>query len=779
MRSAALGAVRAPLLALACLHAQLRGSLASRHLILSGCSQQNPDLFWMGVRDALVDGLANAELPFDSISCPMNKLEERTSVEDLVAREAAGATLSDPMVIVAALVQPWNCAVGGGPATACTSEADDFSTYSASMTLRAPVVHWWIEVAPNLTKYGWDNATSLKVIPDNFDGGRKAGIEFCVRTQGSQPMKMAALLGAASAAHSFARINGFESAVRERCPQHSIVFRAHADWSREKAKQLMSAVFLSDSSITGAVCANDGMALGVIDAAKDALPNGLAGLLVAGYDNVPEIQEHRQAGTVAVTVDQLATLPKNGLVYTLSSAIKHIDKWSKRRSGGNLNTAAVTNELRLQEPALQSSVMPVVTNMKGWLLRGLMNTYDKQVRPFSHLILSNGSAGRQISAPTRVAAQLHLIELSDINEVDGTFSIEGYLRLWWTDARLAYEGLAPGLGITTLPLVSTQVWLPDLYFSGSVSQGDIFAPGHPQPAASQMEVYPSGEIFWSRHMQLTLKCDMDFTWLPWDKQVCPFTIGTYSQDSTMVTMGWHEGEEAVSAWQGAAAPPWTLMDVRAASTDKNFQSGTWSYATVNFHMKRDPSSRQTDLELAGICVGLVCLSFWVRWDPTALHIVLMLILVTQREMVQSQLPPSARTGGWLLDWLNGAFFFVVGAMIIEAGSVAVERLGGGGRKSRAVVAMQTVFDLAPKLMGVMYPFGFAIFALYMHIKVPDQESGVATAWVGIALCSLGIMISAGVAGFAAAKDWATTSRAPSADPEEPWEPKQECEEVTL
>lgn len=50
-----------------------------------------------------------------------------------------------------------------------------------------------------------------------------------------------------------------------------------------QAKQVMRGLFISDPTITTIVCANDAMAIGVIEAAEEILPHGTTGLYISGF----------------------------------------------------------------------------------------------------------------------------------------------------------------------------------------------------------------------------------------------------------------------------------------------------------------------------------------------------------------------------------------------------------------------------------------------------------------------------------------------------------------
>lgn len=192
------------------------------------------------------------------MACPMNKAEEAEAVAAILAQQDPSVT--EQTLIVAALLQPSHCypSAAGAPGE-CSAAGNDFSPFASSLSFGNRLVHLWIEVGPDVTSFGLGdaNVTSLVFSPNNYDGGRLAGLEYCTRAHTSRPQHILALYGDRTAAHSTARLAGFEDAIAEECPQHKVVSRDYADWSRSRANQVAASYFVSDGTISSVVCAND------------------------------------------------------------------------------------------------------------------------------------------------------------------------------------------------------------------------------------------------------------------------------------------------------------------------------------------------------------------------------------------------------------------------------------------------------------------------------------------------------------------------------------------
>lgn len=115
-------------------------------------------------------------------------------------------------------------------------------------------------------------------------------------------------------------------------------------------------------------------------------------------------------------------------------------------------------------------------------------------------------------------AQIYVTKLANIDQKAGTYEIEGFFRMWWNDPRMAYGPDDPAttaddeecVGKLTLLDGKDRLWVPDFYFPPSVKHL-IGAKNDGQ----QMDIYPSGDIYWSQRLRLTLNCKFDFALMPW------------------------------------------------------------------------------------------------------------------------------------------------------------------------------------------------------------------------------------------------------------------------
>ena len=114
------------------------------------------------------------------------------------------------------------------------------------------------------------------------------------------------------------RFQGLQKALKEN-PGVELVQWVAGDWDRTKAYNQTREMLIAHPDINGVWCANDDMAMGAIQALKEA---GLAGkVMVTGTDGIPELFDAIKSGTAAATVMNDAKY-QSGLGLAMSLAAK-------------------------------------------------------------------------------------------------------------------------------------------------------------------------------------------------------------------------------------------------------------------------------------------------------------------------------------------------------------------------------------------------------------------------------------------------------------------------
>jgi ABC-type sugar transport system substrate-binding protein len=142
------------------------------------------------------------------------------------------------------------------------------------------------------------------VASDQVKEGRVAG-DWLVKTVGDKPCRVVELQGTVGSTPAIGRKKGFEEAITGH-PNITVVRSQTGDFTRSKGKEVMEG-FLKAEDGGKSICAmyahNDDMAVGGIQAIKDAGLKPGKDILVVSIDAVPDIFLAMMAGEANATVE--------------------------------------------------------------------------------------------------------------------------------------------------------------------------------------------------------------------------------------------------------------------------------------------------------------------------------------------------------------------------------------------------------------------------------------------------------------------------------------------
>ena len=233
---------------------------------------------------------------------------------------------------------------------------------------------------------------SLVLHPDNWHGGFQTGAAYCSRLAADAPEQNIVLLyGPHGDRTDNLRVDGFMEGLVKTCGSaignlvyggHHVSHNVSMSWEEHDetvatAKSVMQGLFISNPTITTIVCANDAMAIGVIEAAEEILAHGSQGLFISGFGNSPKIHTHLLHDTVFASVDVLVAYPDEGLPYELCEMAKRLRGWDLH------NTDDVCAALGLEggNVSITTPVQLFVGNMAEYVYHNILETYKKNTQP--------------------------------------------------------------------------------------------------------------------------------------------------------------------------------------------------------------------------------------------------------------------------------------------------------------------------------------------------------------------------------------------------------------
>lgn len=135
---------------------------------------------------------------------------------------------------------------------------------------------------------------------DNLALGEKAG-KFMLGKMGAAGGKVAIIEGKAGNSSGDARRDGVKKALATQA-NVQLVASLPGDWDRSKALDVTNTILQRNPDLKAIYAANDGMALGALQAVKNA--NKLGKVMVIGTDGVPEAMASVKAGELTATAAQ-------------------------------------------------------------------------------------------------------------------------------------------------------------------------------------------------------------------------------------------------------------------------------------------------------------------------------------------------------------------------------------------------------------------------------------------------------------------------------------------
>lgn len=145
------------------------------------------------------------------------------------------------------------------------------------------------------------NGADMFVGPNSLEQGQLAA-EWVNEKIGGKG-DVAIVMGMAKTGVTRNRTEGFESWFKDNNSDIEVVAKQNADWDRSKAKDVASTFLKTYPDLKAIFCNNDVMALGVIEAVKEANLELNKDIYVVGCDGQSEAYDSIRAGEMAATID--------------------------------------------------------------------------------------------------------------------------------------------------------------------------------------------------------------------------------------------------------------------------------------------------------------------------------------------------------------------------------------------------------------------------------------------------------------------------------------------
>lgn len=293
-------------------------------------------------------------------------------------------------------------------------------------------------------------------------------------------------------------------------------------------------------------------------------------------------------------------------------------------------------------------------------------------------LLDNGSYDPKIPPefntdhPVDVKVQIIILSIDSVNEASMDYSLTVYLRQKWLDKRLQFEvfpldgehdaknldtykssgGLNSTLDqrsntsaandsfstnetlsnivyIDRLELdtrVMDKVWYPDTFF---INERD--AKFHEMTVPNKlMHIFSNGTVFYSMRLSMTLTCHMTLTHYPFDRQVCPMTLGSYGYTTQNLVFHWTDDETAIVIHGEVELPTFSITDWGQTKCHEFIDDnlGSFSCMQVSLYLARSYGYYLAQVYIPSVLIVVLSwVNFWLDIDAIPARISLGLLSV--------------------------------------------------------------------------------------------------------------------------------------------------------
>ena len=315
------------------------------------------------------------------------------------------------------------------------------------------------------------------------------------------------------------------------------------------------------------------------------------------------------------------------------------------------------------------------------------------------------------NGPVKVSVDLHINKVYNINTVDETYQIDGYLEYSWVDERLksvdedSLQGIRVYENDRAKELFNTKMWFPAFEL--------INVQGESQIPNMSIEIHPNGKIIYDERFFGTFSTYMNFRDFPFDSQQFSIQIESFSYNKRQLVFT--NPQIFLEEGSNSFTEKWQIKNMKASITEQLYpqkDSMDDVYSRVVFEID---SKRLTGYYLWQVLFPLFIIImasfvlFWIKDFGTQIGIgfTLMLTVVAFNFYSASILPK-------LPYQTFIETIIIVGYVFIFMGIIAViinHRLNGNKDDSEN--------NKLTKILRYVFPFTFftALIVLFFLFKV--------------------------------------------------------------
>ncbi|XP_069107332.1 neuronal acetylcholine receptor subunit beta-3-like [Argopecten irradians] len=217
------------------------------------------------------------------------------------------------------------------------------------------------------------------------------------------------------------------------------------------------------------------------------------------------------------------------------------------------------------------------------------NSYNKMVRPTADQ-----------TSPLNMFVDLHLVGITDIDEVQEKMTTTASLEVIWVDEYMIWNPVDYN-GTSVIYVSQKDIWKPDIALENGFSKlkelGDDFI---------LARIYHDGVVEWRPYDVFNTKCSIDITYFPFDKQTCDIVFGVWMSPLSDVDVELGLEGIVLDAYQSNGE--WELLSTSAKSSESLMEG---AIVTFSVTVKRKPEYILFNVVLPIIMMSLLSVFVFV------------------------------------------------------------------------------------------------------------------------------------------------------------------------
>jgi nicotinic acetylcholine receptor, invertebrate len=235
----------------------------------------------------------------------------------------------------------------------------------------------------------------------------------------------------------------------------------------------------------------------------------------------------------------------------------------------------------------------------------LADTFERDLK--THLLQDYRTDSLPIINNSAVDLNLGIAlrSFTEINQLDGTLSINIWLRHWWYDEYLRWEpsnwNNISSIVLFTDSDMGESIWVPDIYLYNTAE--------NPLSELNEgrVKIYNDGYILWSRPGIIKSTCTFNLTSFPYDEQNCNLKFGSWSYHGDEVNL--NPGTPAIDISELQPNQEWDLVNHTFKKNVKYYTCCPEPYPDVTFNitLRRRPGFYNTNILLPAFATASLML----------------------------------------------------------------------------------------------------------------------------------------------------------------------------